>query len=97
MDAEQNSFSHVLGVISSMPALQLTLIILSAAVWIIGGNILSVLHYRRVGKPWWSIFDLRSFELFRFNGIEWLALAGLFVVAATLGVAAVTFAAPAGA
>ena len=56
---------------------------LAMATWLIGGNILVVLHYRRVGKPAWSVFFSPPFK--DFNTKEWTWLAVLLSIALTLG------------
>ena len=32
------------------------LILIAAALWLIGGNLIIAVHYVRRGKPWWSGF-----------------------------------------
>ena len=62
------------------------LLLLGAAVtWLIGGNVLVALHYKRVGKPWWSGFRPFAFPFKDFNATEWLILLLLAATALSLG------------
>jgi len=58
---------------------------LFAVTWLIGGNIVVALHYKRVGKPWWSGFKPFAFPWRDFNGREWAMLGILAFVALTFG------------
>lgn len=67
-----------------MQRLLLTLLVIT---WLGGGNILLIQHYRRLGKPWWWIFNPLGHR-FDFNAREWLALFGLLTLSMVLGIAA---------
>lgn len=58
-----------------MPGMQITLAVLFAATWLIGGNLLVAKHYRRMGKSPWSGFVPFAFPFKDFNTKEWLTLA----------------------
>lgn len=62
----------------------LFLVALGAATWLIGGNILIALHYRRVGKPVWSGFKLFAFPFRNFNLKEWVWLGVIGLTALVL-------------
>ena len=63
----------------------LIFLVLAMATWLIGVNVLVVLHYRRVGKPAWSVFTSFGPPIKDFNGKEWTWLAVLASIALTLG------------
>ena len=63
----------------------LVLLALAMATWLIGGNLLVMKHYRRIGKSPWSAFRPFAFPFFKFNFKEWCILALLFLVAMSLG------------
>jgi hypothetical protein len=69
--------NHGLDLLYRLPPEQLLFLGLFAATWLIGGNILIVFHYRRLGKPWWSGFRPFAFPFKNFNRYEWLALTAL--------------------
>ena len=62
----------------------LILLGLAGATWLIGGNILVALHYRRVGKPAWSGLKPFAYPFRNFNAKEWVWLAVLALTALTL-------------
>lgn len=80
---------HVLSEVSALfapvPGMQLFLLGISAAVWLVGGNILVAFHYRRLGKSIWSGFRLSAFPFKDFNEKEWLILAVLAAISLTFG------------
>ena len=67
----------------------LILFALGAGTWLIGGNLLVALHYRRVGKPVWSGFKPFAFPFKEFNAKEWVWLGVLTLMAMSLMVLAV--------
>jgi hypothetical protein len=73
-----------------MPGLQVVLLIVAAATWLIGGNLLVAWHYRRRGKSPWSGFRPFAFPFKDFDATEWLALAALAVLALALGAIAIS-------
>ncbi len=73
-----------------MPHSQLVYLILFIATWLVGVNVLGVLHYRRLGKPWWSGFRPFAHPLRDFNRKEWLVLLCLVAMAMTFMVLALS-------
>jgi len=67
-------------IVSGMPTGQLVFLGLVVATWLIGGNILIALHYKRIGKAWYSGFKPFAFPFRNFNSNEWLILAALAIV-----------------
>lgn len=80
---------HVLSEISAafapLPGMQPFLLGVSAAVWLVGGNVLVAFHYRRMGKSIWSGFRLSAFPFKDFNQGEWLVLAILACISLSFG------------
>ena len=64
-----------------MPPLQLLFLGLSAATWLIGGNIVIARHYRRMGRSGWPAFRPFAFPFKDFNTREWFALLTLGALA----------------
>ena len=62
----------------------LVLVVLGMATWLIGGNLLVMMHYRRMGKSPWSGFRPFAFPFSKFNFKEWCLLALLALVSLTL-------------
>lgn len=62
----------------------LILLGLAALIWLIGGNVLIALHYRRIGRSIWSGFKPFAFPFKNFNVWEWLCLVGLAIAALTI-------------
>jgi hypothetical protein len=60
------------------------------AVWLIGGNLLVMSHYRRIGESQWSGFRPFAFPFAKFNLKEWCILALLTLVFFTLAIAALS-------
>ena len=58
---------------------------LSAAIWLIGANVVVALHYKRMGKRMWSGFKPFAFPFKDFNRTEWGLLAILAIIALTFG------------
>ena len=60
----------------------LILTALAMAVWLIGGSMVVMMHYRRLGKSLWTAFSRPEFPFFKFNLKEWamLALVGLIAL-----------------
>ncbi len=75
--------------LSNLAPAQLVFITLFAATWLIGGNIVIALHYRRLGKPWWHGFRPFAFPFKDFNTKEWTMLAVLAALALTFGAIAI--------
>ena len=82
--------SEVFEVFANMPPIQLLFLALSAATWLIGGNIVIARHYRRMGKSSGSGFRSFAFSWKDFEAQEWLVLAGLAVVSLTFCAIAVS-------
>ena len=74
---------------TAMPAGQLVFIGLFAATWLIGGNVLVALHYKRLGKPWYSSLKPFAFPFKDFNSKEWLVLVLLAGMSLCFGMVAV--------
>jgi len=77
-------------VIHNNPPSMLILVGLGMATWMIGGNLLVMSHYRRMGKSRWAGFMPFAFPFFKFNLKEWCVLALLFIVAMSLCSAALS-------
>jgi hypothetical protein len=60
-----------------MPAIALTLLVASAAVWLIGGNVVFVRSLRRQGRSGWEVVNPLTLIGHRFSGREWLIMAML--------------------
>jgi hypothetical protein len=79
-----NLIEHFRKVLEANSSETLVLLGLAMVIWLIGGNVLVALHYRRVGRPIWSGFKPFAFPFRNFNIWEWLCLAGLAIAALTL-------------
>jgi hypothetical protein len=79
---------------AELPGLQLLLLGLSAATWLIGGNLIVARHYRRMGKSHWSGFEPFAFPFKDFNTAEWLSLLALLILALGFGAIAVSLNSP---
>jgi len=75
-------------VVHDSPPSTLILLALAMAVWLIGGNLLVMSHYARIGKSRWSGFLPFAFPWAKFNLKEWCILALLAFVFFALAVAA---------
>jgi xanthine/uracil permease len=62
----------------------LILTALGMAAWLIGGNIVVMMHYRRLGKSPWTGFTRPEFPFFKFNLKEWAMLALVAIIALSL-------------
>ena len=62
----------------------MSLFVLGAATWLIGGNVLIAFHYSRLGQPMWTGLTSFRFPFFQFNISEWLALASLMTISLAL-------------
>ena len=76
--------------LAALPGLQVILILLAAATWLIGGNILVALHYRRRGKSAASGFRPFAFPFRDFDGKEWLMMIALAAASITLAAIAMS-------
>ena len=85
MDNAKKDWPNMFDVFASWPIETQIYLGLCAVTWLIGGNIVIALHYRRVGKPWWSGFKPFAFPWRDFNGREWGMLGALVIVAFTFG------------
>ena len=81
---------YILEMSEKIPALRLVFFALCAITWLIGGNILVALHYRRMGKSVWSGFKSFAFPWKDFNAKEWLVLLALAVVTFIFGAIALS-------
>ena len=79
-DNRVHSARELFEMVASMPRPQLLFLGLFTATWLIGGNILVALHYRRMGKSAWLGFRPFAFPWKDFNAREWLTLLLLAVV-----------------
>ena len=52
---------------------------IGGALWLIGGNIVLMRHYRRRGMPWWSVFRPFDFPFFELSVVEWVAILALAI------------------
>jgi len=84
-----NLFSKFTSILAGMSQRQLLFLLLFAAIWLIGCNILFVCHYKRMGMPWYRGLKPFAFPLGDFNLKEWLVLLGLAVWSLTFGVIAI--------
>jgi hypothetical protein len=75
------TFRAVYDAFHQMPTWQVVFVVLCAGTWLIGGNIVVALHYKRRGKPWWSGLKPLAFPLMDFTKGEALALASTAVIA----------------
>lgn len=73
-----------------MPLMQKILLGAAGATWIIGGNLLFVVHNRRTNKRWWHQLNPLNPPFKDFNSKEWSILIGLLVVSMVLGAAAIS-------
>ena len=71
-----NDFTRIIGNLHSGKLMN---IIFFMATWLIGGNILIIIHYRRLGEPWYSGFKPFAFPLKYFNLKKWIILALLAI------------------
>ncbi len=69
----------------SLPLDKQAYMVLFAATWLIGANVVVALHYKRMGKSIWSGFKPFAFPFRDFNRTEWGLLAVLAVIALTFG------------
>jgi hypothetical protein len=83
--------NDVFSVFASMPVGQQVLSGLFMATWLIGGNVLVAMHYRRMGKHWASGFKPFAFPFKDFNAKEWFTLFLLAIIAMSFGIAAVNY------
>ncbi|MDP3331953.1 MAG: hypothetical protein Q8S55_08170 [Methylococcaceae bacterium] len=68
--------------ISANSLATLTLLFAGFVIWVVGGNILVIRHYRRTGKPWFASLNPLSFPFKNFNRAEWVAF--LAIMASSL-------------
>jgi xanthine/uracil permease len=64
--------------------LTLILMALGMATWLIGGNVVVMMHYRRLGKSPWSGFRTFAFPFAKFNFKEWCMLVLLAIIALSI-------------
>jgi hypothetical protein len=76
-------------VIHNNPPSTLILMALAMAVWLIGGNLLIMSHYKRIGESPWSGFRPFAFPWTKFNLKEWCILALLAIALFSLIFAAI--------
>lgn len=83
------SFSpdRVRDLFASLHDSQLIFLALFVATAVLGGNAVIAMHYRRLGKPWWSIFTMR-FSILNFDRKELSLLLAVLLVAMLFGVIA---------
>jgi hypothetical protein len=84
------SFREAFEFFANMPGMQLFFLALFAATWLIGGNIVVALHYRRLGKSVWSGFKPFAFPFKNFNALEWFSLLVLAIVSFAFGAIALS-------
>jgi len=77
-------------ILGRMPTEQLILLGAAALLWIGGGNILFLLHNRRLGKKWWQALNPLDPPFKDFNSREWLILGALVVGSMGLGMFAIS-------
>ena len=82
-------------VFGKMPASQVILLAMVAAVWIGGGNLLFHLHNRRLGKKWWQAMNPLDPPFKDFSSREWSILVVLVIVSLGLMALAISVGQPA--
>lgn len=87
--SNEHQFPDLQQILDRMPVEQLTLLILAAATWIIGGNIVVWACYRRRGIPYWKLFIPFHFWPSRLEAIDWIRLGVLAVVSLAMGALAI--------
>jgi hypothetical protein len=90
MTAAAQPFEYAMRMFRQMPAAQFFFLVLFAATWLIGANVVVAFHHRRLGKPWWSGFKPFAFPFKEFNAREWLSLLCLAMVALLFGTVALS-------
>jgi hypothetical protein len=73
---------------------QVALLSLAGATWIVGGSLLWFRHTKRVGRPWWTVMNPLQPQFRDFTSKEWAALGGLAFVALSLGAIAINLGPP---
>ena len=82
-------FPNSIPILASMSQAQFLFLLLFAATWLIGCNILFACHYKRTGKPWYWGLKPFTFPLRGFNLKEWLILLAIAVWSLTFGIIAI--------
>ena len=82
---KMETVDHVVRMFVNVPHAKMVFYGMFAGTWLIGGNLLVAMHYRRIGKPWWSGFRPFSCPFGNFNLFEWLSLIILGAVAFFFG------------
>ena len=80
-----NLFSKFIAILAAMSQAQLWFLLLFAAIWLIGCNILFACHYKRMGKPWYWGLKPFAFPFGNFNLKEWLIFMAIAVWSLTFG------------
>ncbi len=57
---------------------------LGMMVWLVGANLLTAWHYRRMGKSAWSVLNPFTMPFKDFNALEWMVLVALGITALAL-------------
>jgi hypothetical protein len=71
--AEPPTFGEV---VAHAPQIQMLVIGAGLLLFFVGGYVISYLHNRRLGKPWWFIFNPLQYAAF--NHREWIQFALVF-------------------
>jgi hypothetical protein len=69
-----NIFETIDKAIAANPSFTIIFFVTGALIWLIGGNVVISLHYRRIGKSIWSGFKPFANPVKDFNNREWLRL-----------------------
>ena len=91
MDDKAINLNDALSLLSAMPYEQKVLLGLAACTWIVGGNLLTIYHNRRVGIPWYHSITKPSWPFKNFNKYEWLILTMLAVSSMALAVIGINY------
>ena len=70
---------------AKMPAMQAVFLVLLAATWLIGGNVVFALHFRRLGQSPWTGLKTFANPVLKFNARGWLSLLGVAALAMFFG------------
>ena len=91
MSSSEPSVARVVDMLAALPVGQMVLLGFCAATWLIGGNVVISLHYRRIGKHWASGLKPFAFPFKDFNAKEWVLLLIVFVIAMLFGIACIAY------
>jgi hypothetical protein len=90
--SELPTFADFFALLSNLPTGQLLFLALSGVLWVVGGNMLTAMHYKRKGKHWTSGFLPFAFPFKAFNSKEWGILFLLLIICMSLATLGMSFA-----